>query len=138
MSEQGNLDVVRRGYEAFGKGDILGLIALFDPNIDWITPGTPDVPTSGRRKGPQAVAEFFQTLGTVVDIQRFEPKEFFAQGDRVVVLGDSTSQVRATGKILDTSFAHAFTVRDGKVVRFEEIADMSALAAELRQAQARV
>ena len=137
MSEQQNLDVVRRAYEAFGKGDIPGLLSLFDPSITWTTPGPPDVPTAGTRKGPQAVAEFFQTLNATFEIQRFETREFFAQGDRVVVIGDDTSRVKATGKAIEFAFVHIFTVRNGKVVAFEERADTSAVVDELRKAQAR-
>ena len=138
MSEQQNLDVVRKGYEAFGRGDIPGLLSLLDAQISWVTPGPADLPTAGTRLGHQAVQEFFQTLSNICDILRFEPKDFIAQGERVVVLGDDTTRVKATGKSLEFRWAHAFTVRGGKIVAFEEYADVSALVAEVRSAQARV
>jgi len=43
-----------------------------------------------------------------------------AQGDRVVVIGDDTTRVKAPGKSIDYRWTHAFTVRNGKVVAFEE------------------
>ena len=138
MSEQENLDVVRKGYEAFGRGDIPGLISLLDAQITWVTPGPADLPVAGTRRGHQAVQEFFQTLSTVVDVVRFEPKDFIAQGERVVVLGDDTSRVKATGKTLEYRWAHVFTVRNGKVVAFEEFGDASALVAEVRSGAALV
>lgn len=138
MAEDQNVAVVQRGYEAFGRGDINGLLALLDENITWITPGPADLPTAGNRRGHEAVAEFFQTLGAIVDILRFEPKEFVAQGDLVVVLGDDTSRVKATGKSVEFEWSHAFTVRDGKVVAFKEYGDVSALVGELRAAKAAV
>ena len=138
MSEQQNVEVVRRGYEAFGRGDLNALLALFDEQIEWVSPGPPELPTSGRRRGRQAVAEFFKAVNDTFDIQRFEPKEFIAQGDRVVVLGEDTSRIKATGKALESAWAHAFVLRNGKVVSFHEYIDTSEVVAELRAIQGRV
>jgi len=136
-SDQQNLEIVRRGYELFGKGDIPGLLALFDSSIEWTTPGPADLPTAGTRRGVQAVGAFFQTLASTYDFTRLEPQEFIAQGDRVLVRGIDTFVVKATGKTLDFKWVHAFTLQNGKVASFEEFGDMSAVVEELRQAQAR-
>lgn len=135
MSED-NLDVVRRGYDAFGRGDINALLDLFDEQIRWVTPGPPELATSGRRTGRQEVAAFFGSVNEVFDIQRFEPKEFIAQGDRVVVFGDETSRVRATGKTLELDWVHTFTLRNGKVVAFQEFFDTAAVVAAMSAAHA--
>ena len=138
MSEQDNLDVIRRGYDAFGHGDIETLLGLFDEQIEWVTPGPPELATSGRRRGRKEVGEFFAAVSEAFDIQRFEPREFIAQGDRVIVLGDETATVRATGKALDSSWVHSFTLKDGRVVAFQEYFDTAATVAELRAAHAQV
>jgi uncharacterized protein len=135
MNEQ-NVQTVRRGYEAFGRGDIEGLLQILDESIRWVTPGPPEVPTSGTRVGRQQVAEFFMRVDETLAIQRFEPRMFLADGDHVVVVGDDTAQVKATGKVLDSAWVHVFTLKNGKVVDFAEYMDVSALAAELRAAQA--
>ena len=123
MSEQQNIEIVRRGYEAFGHGDMNTLLGLFDEQIEWISPGPADLPTAGRRTGRQQIAEFFTVLNDTFEIQRFEPREFIAQGDRVVVTGIDTSRVKATGKVIEGEWAHIFTLKDGKVVRFQEYQD---------------
>jgi uncharacterized protein len=137
MGEQQNVDIVRQGYEAFGRGDIEGLLSLFDDNIEWVTPGPPDLPTAGTRRGREQIAQFFQTLNEMFEIQRFEPKTFVAQGDRVVVLGDDTARFKATGKVLTESWAHVFVLRNGKVASFQEYLDTAATVAELRSVAAR-
>jgi uncharacterized protein len=137
MSEHDNQAVVKRGYEAFGRGDIEALLALLDENVEWVTPGPSDLPTAGRRRGHQQVAEFFRVVNSVFEVQRFEPEVFVSEGDRVVVLGSETSRVKQTGKVLDMRWAHAFTVRNGKVAAFEEYLDMSVVVADLRQVQSR-
>jgi ketosteroid isomerase-like protein len=137
MSEQNNLGVVRMGYDAFGRGDIEGLLSLLDDNIEWKTPGPSDVPSAGTRRGRPAVGEFFKSLNETFEILDFQPKEFVAQGDHVIVLGSDTARVRATGKTLDFQWAHCFVVRNGKIVNFTEYGDMSQVVAELKGAAAK-
>ena len=137
MNEQQNLEIIQRGYEAFGRGDLDALLSLFADNIEWVSPGPADLPTAGTRRGRQQVADFFRILDELFEFQRFEPKTFIAQDDRVVVLGEDTARIKATGKVLDSAWAHAFSLRDGKVASFHEYIDTAAIVAELRSVQAR-
>lgn len=134
MSEQENLDIVRRGYEAFGRGDLDGLVRLFDENIEWTSPGPEDLPTSGTRRGAAAVRDFFGSVGALFQFERFEPREFIAQGDRVIVLGEDRARLKATGNVIDGEWAHSFTLRNGKIVNFKEYLDTSAVVLQLRAA----
>ncbi len=138
MSEQQNLEIVRQGYDAFGRGDIPALLDLLDPQVTWVTPGPADLPTAGSRRGHAAVGEFFQSLASLMDVLRMEPREFIAQGDRVVVVGDDEVRVKATGATLTGRWTHLFTVREGKVVAFEEMSDVSPIVAELRGVQTKL
>ena len=56
----------------------------------------------------------------------------------MIVIGDETARVRATGKSVEFRWVHIFELRDGKVAHFEERGDVSALVAELKTVQARV
>ena len=138
MSEQQNVSVVQQAYAAFGRGDLDGLIALLDPQVSWRTPGPPDLPTAGVRRGANAVRDFFGILLNTFEITNFEPTDFLTQGDKVVVLGTSRERVKATGNVVDFRWVHVFTVRNGRIAGFEEPADVSALVDEFRKAQARV
>ena len=73
----------------------------------------------------------------MVEFLQFEPREFLAQGDLVVVLGDATTRVLQTGRTVTDQWVHIFTTRDGKIVKFDERADMSALVDEIRTASVR-
>jgi ketosteroid isomerase-like protein len=137
MSESRSLDVVRNVYAAFGRGDLEAIISQLDPNVTWLTPGPPDMPTAGQRRGHAGVREFFNALLTTLEIDDFEPKDFLAQGERVVVLGTSREGPRAAGKLFDFSWVHIFTVRDGRIVAFEERADVSMIVDAHRAANAR-
>jgi ketosteroid isomerase-like protein len=133
---QDNLETIRQGYDAFGRGDINTLLGLLDERVEWVAPGPPELITSGRHVGRQAVGEFFTAVNELFEIQRFEPREMIAQGDRVVVLGSETARVRATGKVLDLDWVHVFTVTDGVVKTFQEYFDTAQVVAELRAAHA--
>jgi ketosteroid isomerase-like protein len=130
---QPNIELVQRGYAAFGKGDLDGLLATMHGNIQWKTPGGADVPTAGSRRGHAEVRDFFKVLGELVEFQNFEPQTFIADADRVVVLGIDTFTVKGgSGKSLTEPWCHVFTVRDGSVVEFQEYIDTAAFAAELK------
>ena len=137
MSEQQNVEIVRRGYEAFGRGDIDALLNLLDENVEWTTPGPSDLPTAGQRRGREQVRQFFGALMETFEIQQFVPQTFVAQGDHVIVLGSDTATVKASGKDVAESWAHAFVVRNGTIVAFQEYLDTAASVAELHAAAAR-
>jgi ketosteroid isomerase-like protein len=135
MSEQQNLDAVRSVYAAFGRGDVEAILAMLDPQVSWRTPGPPDFPTAGLRHGTAAVREFFGLLVNTLDIQDFQPTQFLTGGDRVVVLGTSREGPKGTGRYVEFRWVHVFTIRSGKIVEFEEPADVSMLVEEFRRAR---
>lgn len=137
MSEQDNIQLVKDSYDAFGRGDLEGLLNNLAENVEWITPGPADLmPTAGTRRGRQAVAEFFAVLGEQEDVELFEPKEFIAQGDKVVAIIDYRGRVKATGKTAETTILHVFDFKDGKVQRFREFFDTAAVMPAFTSAQA--
>ena len=124
MSEQDNIRLVQKAYDCFKRGKIDELINLHSEDVEWITPGPPDVMhTAGTRRGHQGIADFFSTLSAQQDIEVFEPQEFIAQEDKVVSLIKCRARVKATGKAADVSIVHVFDIKDGKVKRFREFFD---------------
>lgn len=137
MAEQENVRVVQDAYAAFQRADIPGLLELFAEDIDWWTPGTPEqIPYAGRRSGRDAVAEFFARLGETTEFTTFEPREYIAQGDRVVASGNYKGRTLTAGRQFDIDWLHVFTVRDGRITSFREYNDTAALAAAFRSVAA--
>jgi ketosteroid isomerase-like protein len=130
MSEAQNTKVVQDAYAAFGRGDIETLLTYLSDDIVWsgVYGAGPQVPTSGERRGKAAVNKFFAQVGEHVHFSRFEPKEFIATGDKVVALGHYTASSSANRQF-DSDFAMVFTLRDGKVTRFQEFCDSAAINA---------
>ena len=130
MSAEANTQTAMDGYAAFGRGDVPAILELLTDDIEWVNPGPPDViPGAGTHRGKEAVAGFFGTLAQNTDFQTFEPREFIAQGDKVVALIYSEATVRSTGRSVVDHAAHVWTFRDGKVARFEVIQDTAAIVA---------
>jgi len=127
---QDNIALVRGLYEAFGRGDVPAVLAGFTDDIEWNEPE--GMPYGGQYHGPQAVAE--QVFGPVTsDIEDFDvsPEEILADGDRVVVLTTVTGTAKESGNKLSMPAAHVWTVRDGKMASFRQMADSATMNAAL-------
>jgi ketosteroid isomerase-like protein len=79
---------------------------------------------------------FFQKVNEISEFASFEPREYVAQGDRVMALGSYRAKVKSTGRIYECDWAMAFTVENGKVTEFQEYTDTAAIAAALPAASA--
>ncbi|HEX3558157.1 MAG TPA: nuclear transport factor 2 family protein [Pyrinomonadaceae bacterium] len=126
MSEQENLRVVQQAYENFKTGSVEALLGQLSDDVDWRLPETEGVPFAGARRGQAQVAEFFSTLADAQATLRFEPREFVAQGDKVVALGDYSWRVKKNGREYGGDWAHVFTIREGKITGFHEYMDTAA------------
>jgi ketosteroid isomerase-like protein len=132
MGEAENVETVQRVFQAFGRGDIPGVLALLAEDVLWFFPGPPAIPFAGERRGHEGATQFFQTLGGAVEFEQFEVRELVAQGDKVVALGFERGRVRATGRTFDNPWALVFTLRGGRVAEFRSYEDTAALAEAFR------
>ena len=127
MSEQ-NVAVVQQVYNNFKAGNIQALLDMLPDNVTWHVPEIEGVPFAGKRTGRDAVRDFFVGVEANQETLEFEPREFIAQGDKVVSLGHYRWRVKTTGREFSSDFAHVFTVRDGKFVSFQEYTDTASAA----------
>jgi uncharacterized protein len=129
MDPQHNIAVVQECYAAFGAGNLARLQATLATDVVWEHPESTDIPWAGRFDGPGGVAKFVGALAEPATPELFEPYEFIAQGDRVVVLGRERFRVKATGKTWSAEWSHVFTVVNGKIKEFREYTDTAAVGA---------
>jgi ketosteroid isomerase-like protein len=127
MNEQQNVKVVQDAYAAFGRRDIEALIGMMSNDIDWLTLGPKELPMSGPRRGKPEVQKFFQQVEESWNFERFEPREFIAQGETVVALGFYGGTAKTTKRTFACEWSHVFTVRNGKVTKFREYTDTANL-----------
>ena len=132
MTEQESVQVVEQIYAAFERGNIQAIHHLLADDVDWEFPGPEDIPFGGGRRGREIVAQFFTSADETVEVEKFEPQAFVAQGDRVIVLGYERVRVKSTGHFYETDWVHVWTVREGKVVRLREYSDTAAIVKAFR------
>src|SRR5215204_5832962 len=133
MSERENTELVQRAYGSFRDGDIPAVLDSLSEDVEWVTAEIEGVPVGGTWQGREQAGPFFQNLSEAQEPRQFEPREFVAQDDRVVALGHYAWHVNSTGKEWESDFAHVFTVREGKVARFQEYTGTVAIADAFRQ-----
>jgi ketosteroid isomerase-like protein len=113
------VEVVRHFYDALGRGDVPAVLALLDAQVEWTeAEGFPYY--GGTWHGPQAVLDNL-LVPLSADWEGFSarPHEFIATGNRVVSIGTYSSTFKKTGRSLSAAFAHVWTVRDGKLAKFD-------------------
>jgi uncharacterized protein len=126
MNTDKNVQTVKDFFAAIGRGDREGLLALVAEDIEWIIPGE-DWPLAGTRRGYAGLADLLETASKTMETFT-EPREYVAQGDRVLVVGFARGKVKATNRTFEDHFVFAITVRDGKLTKIREYIDTQALA----------
>jgi ketosteroid isomerase-like protein len=127
--DNANVALAKRMYDAFGRGDIAMIVNTMTADSHWETVGrAADFPTLGTRRGRPGVQKFFDLVGTNLKFSEFSPKEFYAAGDKVFVLGRYAATATKTGKSFASDWCHIFTIRDGQVTSFREFTDTAQLA----------
>ena len=113
-------------FAAIGRGDRKTLLALVAEDIEWIIPGE-GWPLAGTHRGHDGVTDLLERASKSVETST-EPREFVAQGDRVLVVGFAKGKIKATNKTFEDDWVFAITVRDGRLTNIREYVDTQALA----------
>ena len=72
MSERANTQLLQQAYQPFTAGNVQSFLNLLAHDVLWQLP----------------------EMANVQDVVEFEPEEFIAQGDKVIVLGRFTMHVK--------------------------------------------
>jgi uncharacterized protein len=108
-----NEELVRRGYDAFARGDMDTLRELFDREIVWHFPGRS--PLAGDHRGPDAVLGFFGRT-TELTAGTFRAELHDAVADDRHAVGMQLATGEREGRRLEDREVLVFHVGDGKVV----------------------
>ena len=124
-----NIELMKGLYAAFAVGDVPKVLGSMSEDIEWWeAEGNPWNP--GRAfVGPQQVMDgVFARIGAEIEGFEVVPDRFLADGDQVVMIGRYRGKGIPTGKLLDAQALHIWTIRDGKVTRFQQFVDTRQLA----------
>ena len=83
-------------------------------------------------KGKAEVAEFFQALGSTMDVEEFTPISFAGNDDEVLTVVRFRVKARTTGRTAAMDLHHYFVFRDGKIAYYRGTEDTAQTEAILR------
>lgn len=110
-----NLEILRRGWDAWLGGDLPGLLRECDPEVVWDTTHYRDWPESGYR-GIEGFERFLSEWLVVWEDYEIGVDELLtAPNGRVVTLFWHRGKGRRSGLAMEEELLQIATVRDGKI-----------------------
>ncbi len=118
---QENVEIVRRSFEAFARGDLDTAFAAHAPSTEWRTAA--DEPDQQTYRGIDGLKSLVSSLteaweGRFDDAMEFE--EFIDRGEWVVVPWSAQLRGRGSGIPMEVTETYAVRVQAGRIVRVEE------------------
>jgi ketosteroid isomerase-like protein len=124
MSQE-NVELVRRIYDAFLRGDLAAMLAGLDPEIEWRS-----IEDTEDRHGHQGVASSIAAWLEMWEQHELEAEEYRDAGSQVVVTTRLRGRGRLSGAVVEDRYFAVWSLRDGRAVAYREYASRpEALAA---------
>jgi uncharacterized protein len=127
-----SIDTARGFYDALGRGDVPGVLGLLQSELEW-TEAERFPYYSGTWRSPQEILNKL-LVPLARDWNGFSAKadDFIVEDDRVVSLGNYSGTFKKTGRSMTAPFAHVWTVRDGRIAKFNMYTDTAKVLEALK------
>jgi uncharacterized protein len=116
------LDLVRRGYEAFNRGDVEAALEFLHPEIEWHTYIVPG-PGGGLYRGHDGVRELWADAKRIFGDFRNVPEEVIEVGEHVIAHVSVEGVGARSGAAVQARIAHLYSFRDDLVARVQSFDD---------------
>ena len=113
MSEE-NVEIVRRGFEAYARGDLSAAVSSHDPAVVFNPAEEPPI------HGREAVRAYIERWEEPWEDYEAEVEELIDAGDCVVVTLHVRARGRGSGAEVDARSYQVHTLREGRLVRMDE------------------
>jgi ketosteroid isomerase-like protein len=112
-----NLRLLTRMYEAWDAEDLPGVLALLDPEFEWVNPSYAVHP--GIRRGHEGMAKVMENFHESFESQTHVLCEVEDLGDKVLWHTIFRARGRDSGALIEVDEQHLWTLRDGKILRIQ-------------------
>lgn len=112
-----NVEIVRRFYETWSRGELPWPVDYMDPDIEYVNPDGAIEP--GTRQGIAAFSAAVNKTYEAWEYWHAEPEELREVGNTVVAVLTYRTKGRGSGVEMEGRESALWTLRDGKVVRYE-------------------
>jgi ketosteroid isomerase-like protein len=119
-SDHNETAIVQRMFAAFAAGDLDALLETVHPRSRWVYYGANPGLSKAEFNGRAEVRSFFERIIKRLDMSVFNANEFVAQGKTVVVFGNESGNVKATGQGFHNEWAQKYVVEGGLIVEMAE------------------
>ncbi|MDP9188799.1 MAG: nuclear transport factor 2 family protein [Actinomycetota bacterium] len=120
-----NADLVRTGWEAFGRGDIDGAVATTDDSAQIVVPKS--IAWGGTYSGPDGFKEMIGKFMSNFETVDPAPQAFLEAGpDHVVVPVEGSAKTKSGNDISEPSI-WLYELKGGKITRAQFYGDTAAL-----------
>jgi uncharacterized protein len=123
MSNSGNIEIVKRGFEALDAGGVDAMIELLDPDFEATVPPELSVEPDTYR-GHEGMRRYFAAFEGLDEV-RFELVDAVERDNKVVATMVLRARGTDTGIEVEQLAHQVWTIREGKAVRVEAFADRS-------------
>src|SRR5688500_17730795 len=121
---EGNIETVRRLYQAFNERDTETTRELMDPKVEWVNPD--DAVEPGTRRGFGGYQKALGSFRESCEQARIEIKQIEESDDLVAVVVGLEARGRGSGLQTEIRQSHLWTFRNGKATRFQWFSDPDA------------
>ena len=114
MSEE-NVEIVRRGMDAFNRGDLDDVLGDYARDVEWHTTG--EFADERVYRGHAGVDRLWAQLSEDMEELSISASDMRAAGDRMFAAGTLRGRGKRSKADFEQPFWYAFTFRDGLIVR---------------------
>ena len=124
-----DVERIQELYRAFEKRDVLSVAQLMSPEVE--IRQSEELPWGGEYKGHGGLQKFAKKLLDHVD-SRVIIEQYIDAGQSVVAIGHTVGKTHSNHVEFDVPVVHVWTLKEGRVVRFEPYIDNATMLAALR------
>jgi ketosteroid isomerase-like protein len=124
VSSLESVKVVQSFYEAISRGDVGTVLGLMDPQVEWNeAENFLYADRSPYIGADQILNGVFMRLMSEWEGFKAIPEQFIGMGEIVAVTGRYHGTYRETGKSVSAQLVHVYTVKNGKLAKFQQYTD---------------
>jgi ketosteroid isomerase-like protein len=119
---QDDVELLRDLYRRWAEGDLVTPHA-FDPGVEFVRIGSDYPGLAGEWRGVGEMWTAIVDWLSAWEHLRVEAERFYDLDDRVLVLAREIARGKHSGALLDHEIGDLFTMREGKIARWEQYWD---------------
>ena len=116
MSQE-NVEIVRRAIDAWNRQEVEDMLALVDPEVEYVNQPTAVEP--GTRRGHDGLVDVVRAQWEALPGGHQEVDRIHERGEEIISVGRASRLMPGGEARIDTPLLLSWTIRDGKIRRIE-------------------